>query len=452
MAKAFSSGLSSVLAGGADTIVARSSAAGRGAVAVIRATGPAVRDLAARVVPELDIERPWRASLVAVHDEAGRVIDRGIAVIYHGPRSYTGEDMLELTVHGAPWIIRQTQAALCASGGRPAQPGEFTRRAVANGKMDLVQAEAINDLASAETAWQARLARAQSEGALSERFRRLRDVLVEVVARLEASLDFSDHEAAAERAVVDAALADAGRRLRGLLATASAARRVRDGVRVVIAGPPNAGKSTLFNLLVGHDGAIVSPHPGTTRDLLVAEIEVAGVPVVLHDTAGVGAADDARDPVELEGVRRAGSAVAEADLVLLLAAGDDPREAAMPGADGPTTMRIRSKWDLEPSPEPPPGWIALSCHTGQGVDELRGALASAVSEEVADLGGEWAISERHRAALARAQAELEQLDPTSPELGVEHGRRALDAVRELTGEVVTEDLLDRIFATFCIGK
>ncbi len=449
MAKAFSSEWSSDLAGGADTIVARSSAAGRAALAVVRVSGPATAEIAAAVVPDLDIARPWRAALTAIRDAAGDEIDHAVAIFYRGPRSYTGEDMLELMVHGAPWIVRTTMAAMCDAGARPAGPGEFTRRAVASGKMDLIQAEAVNDLVSADTAWQARLARNQAEGLLSGQFHALRDSLVELLARLEGSLDFSDHEADSERAVVERCVEDAARHTRQLLATAPAGRRLRDGVRVVIAGPPNSGKSTLFNRLVGREGAIVSPHPGTTRDVIEAEIEIAGVRVVLKDTAGVGSSTD---PIEREGIRRAAGAVAEADLVLLLAAADGASDATPVVAPDRPAIRVRSKSDLDPSGAPPDGWLAVSCRTGDGLAELHRELASAVTEGVADLVGEWAISERHRAALATTRDELERVDVARPELAVEHVRAAAAAVGELTGEVLTEDVLDRIFGTFCIGK
>ena len=449
MAKAFSNEWSFDLAGGADTIVARSSAAGRAAVAVVRISGPATGAIAAAIAPDVDVTRPWRAALTSVRDAAGDEIDRSIAIFYRRPRSYTGEDMLELMVHGAPWIVRTIMVAACDAGARPAGPGEFTRRAVANGKMDLVQAEAVNDLVRAETAWQARLARAQADGVLSGRFGALRDGLVELLARLEGSLDFSDHEAESERAVVEERLVEVVGTTRELLATARAGRRVRDGLRVVIAGPPNSGKSTLFNRLVGREGAIVSPHPGTTRDVVEAEIEVSGVRVVLKDTAGVGASSD---PIEREGIRRATGAVAEADLVLLLAAADDTAVAMPPLAPDRAAVRVRSKWDLDPHRARPDGWLPVSCRTGEGLSELHGALASAVTEGIADLGGEWAISERHRAALANALDELERVDLEHPELAVENVRAAAAAVGELTGEVLTEDVLDRIFGTFCIGK
>ncbi len=345
--------------------------------------------------------------------------------------------------------MRTTIDALAAAGGRPAEPGEFTRRAVANGKLDLVQAEAINELTSAETSWQARSARAQIEGRLSGEFAELRGTITSLLAEVEAALDFSQHDILFDGRSAEE-LRDRGlRQAGGLLATAAAGRRIRDGVRVVILGPPNAGKSTLFNHLVGQERAIVSPHPGTTRDLVEAELEVAGVRVILMDTAGLG---ESTDPVEREGVRRARGAAADADAVILLWPDDFGTEGVPVGAKEQPTVRVRSKWDLVGSEEPEAGWLAVSCRTGRGLSELRGALVEMVSAEVVDLGGEVAIAERHRRALETAVAELEETDFGQPELAAEAARGALQAVRELTGEVATEDVLDRIFGAFCIGK
>ena len=449
MEKVSSSGWSSILAGGADTIVARSSPAGRGGLALIRVSGTETKGLAAKVVPELDMDRGWRASLVELRSSDGELIDRVVALPYPTPRSYTGEDMLEVMVHGSPWIVRATIEAFVAAGARPAEPGEFTRRAVANGKLDLVQAEAINELSRAETAWQARVARAQIDGRLSREFGKLRGTIVDLLAEVEAALDFAHHDIPLD---IESAQ---GWRERGvaqalsLLATASAGRRIRDGVRVVILGPPNSGKSTLFNLLVGQERAIVSPHPGTTRDVVEAELEVAGVRLILKDTAGLG---ETADPVEREGIRRARGEAANADAVVLLWPAGGSRDAVPDAAKEQPTLKIRSKWDLASGEELPLGWYAVSCETGAGVAELRGALSEMVAEEVVDLGGEVAIAERHRRALERAVAELDGVDFGLPELAAEAVRAALDAVRELTGEVATEDLLDRIFSTFCIGK
>jgi tRNA modification GTPase len=448
METAFSSGLSSDLAAGADTIVARATPAGRGGLAVIRVSGSRSAAIAEAVCPELKVAAAWRASLVELRSTDGELIDRGIAIPYRSPRSFTGEDMLEIMVHGSPWVVEQTIAAAVAAGARPAGPGEFTRRAVANGKIDLVQAEAVNDLVAAETAWQARLARTQAEGALSERFASLREQMVGLLAELESALDFSEHDIPYERERATEIRDRCIDLARALLDTAPAGRRIRDGARVVIVGPPNAGKSTFFNRLVGNERAIVSPHPGTTRDVVEAEIELAGIPVVLQDTAGL---TTTADPVENEGVRRARGAAAEADVVVTLWPVDEASPAHQEVA-GSKVIKVRSKWDLAAAAEAEEGWIAVSCETGQGLGAVAWALAAEVGFEIADLGGEVAISERHEKALERAVDELEGARMETPELAAEAVRCAVAAVEELIGEVVAEDVLDRVFSAFCIGK
>ena len=405
--------------------------------------------MAASICPEVNLDRGWRAVLVRVLAADGELIDRAVVTPYPAPRSYTGEDMMEISVHGSPWIVRAAVDAAVAAGARPAAAGEFTRRAVANGKLDLLQAEAIGDLVAAETQWQARVARAQIAGALSSEVGTLRDALVDLRAALEGTLDFPRHDVPYDVAALEGALEDCRRRVSGLLSTAAAGRRIRDGVRVTIVGPPNAGKSTLFNTLVGSERAIVSGEPGTTRDIIEADLEMAGVAVMLQDTAGLGST---ADPVEREGVRRARGAAAEADAVVLLWAADGPRPESWSDSDRRPAIAVRSKWDLRPGEEVEEGWLAVSCRTGEGIDVLRRRLEEVVGTEVADLGGEVAISGRHRLALERAQSELAAADPAQPELGAEAARNALQAVRELTGEVVTEDVLDRVFASFCIGK
>ena len=449
MAMDSSSGWSSALAGGADTIVARSTPAGRAGLAVIRVSGGAARELAAAVCPDLEFNRGWQASLVRLLGADGEVIDRAVVLPYPGPRSYTGEDMLELTVHGSPWVIRATIDALIAAGGRQAEPGEFTRRAVANGKLDLVQAEAVNELAAAETAAQARMAQAQVSGVLSHEFSELKNGLTELLAVLEATLDFSHHEIPYDRRAALAGRARCAEDIRSLMATAAAGRRLRDGVRVAILGPANSGKSTLFNALVGTERAIVSPHAGTTRDLVEAELEIGGVRVVLQDTAGLEAATD---PVELEGIRRARGAAAAADAVVVLWPADRNDRPELGAIEGQPVIRLRSKIDVDPTAAVPEGWLPLSCRTDRGMDELRRELVAAVAADVVDLGGQVAVAERHRSALETALAELESGDFEAPELAAEAVRAALDAVRGILGEVVTEDVLDRVFAGFCIGK
>jgi tRNA modification GTPase len=317
---------------------------------------------------------------------------------------------------------------------------------VANGKLDLVQAEAVRDLVRAETAWQARNAREQLDGLLSRRLGELRDELVELLARLEAALDFVDQGVALDGADAAARLESCREAVAALLATAAAGERIRDGVRVAIVGPPNSGKSTLFNTLLGRERAIVGPHPGTTRDVLEAELEIGGLRVTLADTAGLREADD---PVEEEGVRRARAAAAAAGVVLeLWPAGSGQPPGAAPADDA--TIRVLSKADL---PHPAAGsLLAVSCATGQGVDRLRERLAETVARGIPDLGGEVAISERHRRGLERAAAELAACDLAVPELAAESLRWAARELEALIGGLATEELLDEVFASFCIGK
>lgn len=358
--------------------------------------------------------------------------------------------MLEVTVHGAPHLVEAVIAAFVSAGGRPAEPGEFTRRAVANGKLDLIQAEAVGDLIAADTAWQLRLAREQLSGKLSKHFIELRSDLVGLLAVLEASLDFEAQgaEVTEEEVVMqrDRCLS----RLDGLLATAGAGERIRDGARVAILGPPNAGKSTLFNHLCGSERAIVSPHPGTTRDLLEAELDLDGVRVLIQDTAGLRVAGD---DVEAEGRRRALGAAASAAVVVLLWAADAPEGSPAPEASaGAPLLRVRSKADLAAGRERVDGWLPVSCRTGVGLAGFLGELKELVCGEVADLGGEVAIAARHRRALEEARAELVACDPTRPEEAVEAARSAQHKVSEMMGKIPSEEVLDEVFSTFCIGK
>jgi len=447
---ASSSGWSSDLCGGADTIVARATPGGRGALAVIRVSGPETSALALKVCPGLDLNSAWRAHLVTVHDTIGAPLEQAVAVPFLAPRSYTGEDMLEVTVHGAPHLVEAVIDAFVSAGGRRAEPGEFTRRAVANGKLDLVQAEAVGDLIAADTAWQLRLAREQLSGKLSVQFGDLRSDLVGLLAILEASLDFEAQGVVVAREEVVVERDRCLSKLDDLLATAGAGELIRDGARVAILGPPNAGKSTLFNHLCGSEKAIVSPHPGTTRDLLEAELDLGGVRVVIQDTAGLRAGGDA---VEAEGRRRALGAAASASAVVLLWAADAPEGSSAPEipSDLPI-LRVRSKADLAAGRAPEDGWLPVSCRTGEGVARLLGELTELFGQEVAEFGGEVAIAARHRTALEEARTELVGCDLEHPEVAVEAARWALLRVSEMMGEVPSEEVLDEVFSTFCIGK
>jgi tRNA modification GTPase len=402
MAKASSSGLSSDLAGGADTIVARATPAGRGALALIRVSGPETAGCAARVCPDLSFQAGWQATLTTLVDDAGEPLDRALAIAFPAPRSYTGEDMLEVTIHGSPFLVDSVVQSFVAAGARLAEAGEFTRRAVANGKLDLVQAEAIRDLVAADTARQHRNAREQLAGALSTQFQQLRGTLVALLAALEASIDYEEQGVDVATGETSTHLESGRDQLSALLTTAPAGARIRSGLRLVILGPPNAGKSTLFNYLCGSERAIVSPHPGTTRDLVEAELDIGGVPVVVQDTAGLR---DGGDEVEAEGHRRSAE-----------------------------------------------GWAGISCHSGEGLADLRRELLRIVLHDIPDHGGGVAISARHRRAIETAAAELGACDVGHPETAAEGVRWALRAIDELVGEVVNEEVLAEVYSTFCIGK
>ena len=450
MVKASSNGLSSDLAGGADTIVARATPAGRGALALIRVSGPRASACAARVCPDLSFDVGWKATLTTLRGAAGEALERAIATSFPGPRSYTGEDMLEVTVHGSPYLVEAAIEAFVAAGARPADAGEFTRRAVANGKLDLVQAEAVRDLVAADTAWQHRNARQQLAGALSAQFKRLRTALVSLLASVEASLDYEAQGVEACPGETEAELEECRGQLTALLATAGAGERLREGLRLVILGRPNAGKSTLFNHLAGTEKAIVSPHPGTTRDLVEADLDLGGVRIVAQDTAGLRSGGN---EIEAEGHRRAQAAAAAADLAVVLwamDAGGDPAPPAVP--EGLPTILVRSKVDLSPGAAVESGWFGISCHSGAGLENFRGELLERVLGEVPDLGGAVAIAARHRRALEEAASELNSCDVECPDTAAENVRWALRAVDALIGEVSTDDVLDEIYSSFCIGK
>jgi len=442
--------LSSDLADGADTIVARATPAGRGALAVIRVSGSGVRGVARILCPAITFDAGWQATLTMLHDASGEALDRGIVIPFPAARSYTGEDMFEATVHGSPYLVESVIEACVGAGARRARPGEFTRRAVANGKLDLVQAEAIRDLVAAETAWQLRNAREQLSGVLSTVFADLRHEMVGLLATLEASLDYEGQGVEVGEDQIEERIAACRDTVTRLVSTAGAGQRIRDGVGVVILGRPNAGKSTLFNLLCGTERAIVSPHPGTTRDVIEAELDIGGVRMVLRDTAGLREQGDA---VETEGHRRALGAAAEADIVILMWAADAEENEGPPEVpSGVNVIPVNSKADLVQGGTVGTGWLPVSCHTGEGVDALRARLVAAVAGEIPNLGGAVAIAARHRESLEKAAGELDGCEPNDPEIGAERVRRALIAVDELIGEVSSEEVLDAIYDDFCIGK
>ncbi len=432
------------------TIYALASGHGKAGVAVIRISGPAAGTALCRLAGPLPA--PRIASLRTLRDpQTHYVLDHSLTLWFPAPASFTGEDVAELHVHGGRAVIEAILRVLGSFEGlRLAEPGEFTRRAFDNGKLDLTEAEGLADLIDAETEAQRRQAIRQSGGALRALYDGWRERLIESLASIEAELDFSDEgdvpDAVAERA------RSVVRGLRDEIAAHLADKRggeiLRDGLRVVIAGPPNAGKSSLMNALARRDVAIVSAEAGTTRDVIEVRLDLGGFPVILMDTAGIR---EAAGEVEREGVRRTLERAKHADLVIWLADATVPD--ATHGELGPRTILTVNKIDLAPSAAGDA--LALSVKTGAGLDRLIAVLAEHV-RQAADIGESPAITRaRHRRELERCAAALERFlagDFTQLELRAEDLRDAATALGRLTGRVDAEDILDKIFADFCIGK
>ncbi|HKG33489.1 MAG TPA: tRNA uridine-5-carboxymethylaminomethyl(34) synthesis GTPase MnmE, partial [Gemmatimonadales bacterium] len=392
-----------------DPIAALATPPGRSALALIRLSGTGAFSVAARVVRGFTTDPPRRANLAAFYSPDGELIDRGIYVAFPGPHSYTGEDLVELSCHGGLQVPGRLLAALQAAGARPAAPGEFTRRAVLNGKLDLVQAEAVGDLIDATAPAQATSALRQLEGGLSRRLGALREALIQVEALLSYDIDFPEEdEGAVPPARIAAEIEGVSTRIRHLLATAPSAERLREGALLVFAGRPNAGKSSLFNALLGSDRALVTELPGTTRDAVEAYTDFLGWPVRLADTAGLW---DASNRLDRLGVEVSQRYVSSADLVLLCVEagrpmGDD--EAAI-AHDRPVLL-VRTKADL--TTEPGEG-LPVSVLSGKGLESLRRFAAERMfSERIALADLEPGLTrERHRLALGRAQAALSSAIP-----------------------------------------
>jgi tRNA modification GTPase len=383
--------------------------------------------------------------------DSGEDIDDGIALWFPAPASVTGEDIAELQVHGSRAVVSALIGALGRMGLRLAEPGEFTRRAFLNGKLDLTQAEAIADLVAAETEAQRRQALRQLDGALGALYRGWSTRLVRLLAHLEAAIDFPDedlppgieHEVAGETASLVAEI--------GLhLADSCRGERLRDGIAVAIIGPPNVGKSSLLNQLARCEAAITSPIAGTTRDVIEVAIDLAGYPVMLADTAGLRASVDA---IEQEGLRRALARAEAAELRLFVYDAQRPqdagRAASWPGLD---TLLVANKTDLAPDAALPPGALAVSALTGTGIPALIETIAGRIAAGY-DVAAPLLTRARHRAALETAREALgRSLDAGLPELRAEDLRLAWRSLGRITGHADVEDLLDVIFADFCIGK
>ena len=453
-----------------DTIAAVATPPGPGGLAVIRISGQsalAVADACFRPSGRHHLTPSLTPSHTVLHghivDEA-RPIDEVLLTVFRGPRSFTREDTVEIGCHGGPVVTRQVLARILSCGARHSEPGEFTRRAFLNGRIDLTQAEAVADLIHARTELASSAASAQLAGRLSREIDPLRDDLMHVLAHVEAHLDFPDEDIHPDTstALLDR-LNRASQHCQRLLDTAHEGHLLRSGARVALVGLPNAGKSSLLNLLLGQDRAIVSPIAGTTRDTIEETASIHGIPVVFVDTAGLR---DSSDPVEAEGIRRSHDAARRADLVLELS------DLSAPPIQGPSafnagqgsrrSLHVGNKCDLPQDPAwhqaPDQPTVRISCRTGEGFDALRAALHARLLEgNPTSESAAIAINSRHQDALRRtleathrARAALEQgvsLDLVALDL-----RIAVAAVGEVVGKTTTEDLLDRIFSSFCLGK
>ncbi len=444
-----------------DTIFAPATPPGRAGVAVIRISGAK----AGKVLDRLGVEKPPARimSRAVFHDPStGEALDDGLVVWFPGPRSFTGEDVAELHVHGGRAVLDGLLAALNDIGGtRPAEPGEFTRRAFDAGKLDLTQAEALADLVDAETRAQARQALRQMGGALKTRTDLWRDRLIKAQAHLEAVIDFPDEDLPEETAnalwqEVDALEED----IAVHLADDKRGERLRNGVHIAIIGPPNAGKSSLLNLLAKRDAAIVSETSGTTRDVIEVHLDLEGYPVVVADTAGLR---ETADGIEAEGVKRAKQRAEDADIIIALfdGAGHPARDAATQAMINENSMAVMNKSDLldqarEKELDGNNAWQAthfVSVKTGFGMDMLMVALTKRVAE-LCEAGTEAPITRvRHRYALEECRTALARARAADiSELAAEDLRLAVRALGRLTGAVDVEDLLDVVFRDFCIGK
>jgi tRNA modification GTPase len=434
-----------------DTIFAVASGFGRSAIAVIRLSGQHCRAVLAELTGKR-VPPPRRASLRRLLDPAtGDTIDAALVLWLPGPGSFTGEDQAELHIHGGAAVRSATLRALSDMPGlRQAEPGEFTRRAFLAGRMDLSAVEGLADLIDAETEAQRRQALRQLEGSLAGTVAGWRERLADALALAEAGLDFSDEaDVAADAASRAAATADAIRReVEAELARAGQGERLREGFVVVIAGPPNAGKSTLLNALARREVAIVSPHAGTTRDAIEVRCDLGGLPVNFVDTAGLR---DALDPVEQEGVARARLRAGAADLVLWL----QPPEGGGPVPDlrASDLLELGTKADLAPAL---PGRLAVSAKTGSGIPDLLETVQRRAEAALTGGGDAVVTRERHRRALADVVEALQRAEAVwrsgQDELAAEDLRLALRALGRITGQVDVEDILGRVFAQFCIGK
>ena len=439
-----------------DTIAAIATASGVGGVGVIRVSGARVKDIAVQVLGELPPKR--RATSKTFLNKSGDIVDSGLAIFFQGPYSYTGEDVLELQGHGGVAVLRMLLRACTDAGARVAQPGEFTQRAYLNNKLDLAQAESVADLIEASSEAAVLSANRSLSGEFSDRVSLIRNELIEIRVFIEAAIDFSDEEIDFIKThQMESRLKRLSEKLVELRGVATQGNLLREGVKVVLAGEPNVGKSTLMNLLAEEDVSIVTEHEGTTRDLIQRRITIKGVPILLTDTAGLRLSSD---PVEKIGIQRTISNLKEADIILELRAADSVanRFDDMTDIDENRKIDVVNKIDLSPdlghsmvSGKNRP--VYLSAKTGEGLSELKERLLEKAGVKMGD-EAPFMARERHLNALRSAErhVDLALINIESIDLCAEDLRLGQNSLSEVTGEFVADDLLGEIFSSFCVGK
>jgi len=442
-----------------DTIVAISTPPGRSGIGIVRLSGPESRGIAETILrlPPAHEWKPWRATLAELIDGQNSVIDQVVATYFAAPRSYTAEDLIEISCHGSPIILRFAVERAAKAGARLAEPGEFTLRAFLNGRIDLPQAEAVRDLIDATTLYQARVAAQQLEGSVSRRIRPSKEQLLELIALLEAGIDFAEDDiSVAPSEEILGRLRPIEQALQALADTFDFGKLVHSGLMLAIVGRPNVGKSSLFNRLLEQDRAIVTDIPGTTRDLVSEVASIDGIPVRFVDTAGIRASQDL---VETLGVERSYQAMADADLTLVvvdLSAPLEPEDTALlhRAKQQGRHILVGNKSDLPRQAEIHEDLLAVSAITGEGITRLREKIAPAAAR---DRDSGFITSVRHERLLRESIEALQQAQK-AVEFGIPHEMLLLDLyaalrpIDAITGATTADDILNRIFSTFCIGK
>ncbi len=421
----------------------------------MRLSGANAREIAARILSPVEWH-PWQAHLAELLDEAGHVVDQVVVTFFARPRSYTAEDLIEIACHGSPVVLRHAIQRALECGARLAEPGEFTLRAFLNGRIDLPQAEAVRDLIDATTVYQARVAAQQVEGSVSRRLAPLKEPLLELIALLEAGIDFAEDDiSVAPREEILRRLAPILRGAEQLAASFQYGGLVRQGLTLAIVGRPNVGKSSLFNRLLEQDRAIVTEIPGTTRDLVSETASIGGIPVKLYDTAGIRATEER---VEALGIERSYQAMADADLTLVvldLSQSMTAEDEALMARAGARALIVGNKSDLGGAGA---GQLPVSALTGAGIAELRAAILAAVAPDGAFEQETGFITSLRHEQLLRESAEYLAKARGAAEAGIPHEMLLLDLygalrpIDAITGATTADDILNRIFSTFCIGK